>query len=409
MGLVIPRHALSKRARPLRHARRQRSRVVLRTITLTVVGVLAFVGAGAAATYARMQGNIATVNIDDLVADPQPTEPTVDPTPSATPTIPSDPNAGQAINILLIGSDSRDGDNAWDSGEACNCSDTTIVLHISADRSRAELVSIPRDSLVDIPSCVMTNGETSPPQNDKMFNAAYSTGFEYGGDIASAAACTWRTVEANTGVHLTDYVVIDFTGFRRMVDTLGGVPICVPKDMKSEKADLEFLEAGWHTLDGRQALGFARARTGTGLNGSDINRIGNQQRLLSAMANTAMEKNILTDFPQLLSFLDAVTSSLTTDMSLMDTAGLAYNMRSIGLGNITFTTTPWAEAPQDKNRVVWTKAATELWQRIAADQPIVEPPTAAGPDSTSGQPAPGETRKAGLEPFTAADTTAVCG
>ena len=122
------------------------------------------------------------------------------PSPTKEPD-PDDPNAGQAVNILILGSDQRDGVNAEIGGEVAGMrSDTTMVLHISADRSRVELVSIPRDSLVDIPSCTMTNGKTTRATHG-MFNSAFATGWDNGGDMTSAAACTINTVQQNTGRH----------------------------------------------------------------------------------------------------------------------------------------------------------------------------------------------------------------
>ena len=416
---MTPRHVLSRRARPSRHSRSGHRHAALRGVAIAVVAVVTFLVSGAAVTYARMQGNIDTISIDDLVEGPVDSQAT-----PTTPAPPNDPSVGQAVNILLLGSDQRDGANGaigGTEGIAGMRSDTAIVLHISADRSRVELVSIPRDSLVDIPACLMSNGKTTKAQHQAMFNSAFATGWDNGGDIASAAACTWRTVEANTGVHLDDFVVVDFAGFQRMVDSVGGVDICIPWDMKASKANLD-LKAGQQVLDGQEALSFARARTGEeGLgNGSDINRIGNQQRLLSAMVNQVLSQNVLTNPSKILSFLDAVTSSLTTDVTLTDAAGIAYHLRDVKPDGITFMTIPWKPAPSDKNRVVWTAEATTVWQRMAADEPIVQTapettapttpgaPTPTGSASAIQTPNPSETKVAGKDAFTAGDVTAVC-
>lgn len=395
---------------PLRHARGVRAgHPLLRAVSLVVVAAVAFVTVGAVATYAKLQGNVERVDIRALVDE----HPTTRPTSAATPGDPTsapDPDAGQPVNILVIGSDTREGANDL-GGEACNCSDTTIVVHISADRSRVELVSIPRDSLVEIPSCVMTDGSTSPVQHAEMFNKAFSTGWQYGGDIASATACTWRTVEANTGVDLTHFVVVDFSGFRSMVDSIGGVTMCIPRDLYSKDSKLD-IQAGVRTLDGPTALAFARTRTAKGMSGSDLERIGNQQRLLQAMVTAVLSKSVLTDFPELLAFLSATTSSLTVDseLSVMDLAGLAYSLRGIGPSDTTFMTIPVAAAPQNKYRVVWTSAATKVWGRMVADTPVtgdVAPPPPATPGATRA-PVPAETKRAGQEAFTANDVTAVC-
>ncbi|MBO9555474.1 LCP family protein [Cellulomonas sp.] len=419
---MTSRHAATSRPRAVRHARTLHSHRVLRVVSLATVGVVAFGVAGAAATLHKFDGNVNRVDVSDLVG--------AAPSPSTTPD-PDDPNAGQAVNLLVLGSDQRDGVNAEIGGEAAGMrSDTTMLVHISADRTRVEAVSIPRDSLVDIPSCTMSNGKTSKATHG-MFNSAFATGWDMGGDMASAAACTIRTVAANTGIQPEHFVVVDFAGFQAMVDAIGGVPICIPNDMTSKDAGLS-VKAGNQTLDGSTALAFARARKGKGVgDGSDTNRIGNQQRLVAAMVQEVLSKNVLTDVPKLAGFLNAATSSLTVDdgMSTSTMVGLAYNMRTIRGGSITFMTVPWGPAPSDPNRVVWLPAAKQMWQNIANDVPALgettattapttAPPTAPTTPTTpstettappvQAEPTPAPTKKAGREAFTVDDTTAVC-
>ncbi len=390
---------------------------MIRGIALCTVALVAFGAAGAAATVAKFQGNIDQVDVSALTGPA--------PSPSKAPD-PNDPNAGQAVNILLLGSDQRDGVNAQIGGKAEGMrSDTTMVLHISADRSRVELVSIPRDSLVDIPSCTMTNGKTSKATHG-MFNSAFAVGWDTGGDMASAAACTWKTVQQNTGIKIDHFVVVDFSGFQQMVDAIGGVPVCIDNDMYSADAGLD-IKAGMQTLDGPTALAYARARKGKGVgDGSDTNRIGNQQKLVAAMVREVLSRDVLTDPGKLVAFLSAATSSLTTDddMSIANMTGLAYNLRNISRGNITFMTIPWAPAPSDPNRVVWTDDAAQVWSNMANDVPALgepEPsagatpttaPTTATPDSGATAPAatptPAETKVPGKEAFTVDDTTGTC-
>ncbi|QTE31317.1 LCP family protein [Pengzhenrongella sicca] len=379
-------------------------------MALLVTAVLAFSITGAATAYTRLQSNITSANVVDLLGDDRPEQ-------AATPD-PNDPNAGQALNILLMGSDVRDGENAEIGGDVSGMrSDTTIVLHLSADRTRADLVSIPRDTLVDIPACARSDGTTSEAQ-DGQFNAAFSIGSE-SGQVSDAAACAIRTVEENTGVFINEFVVIDFAGFTRMVDALGGVPICIPNDMSSPKAGLE-LTAGQQTLDGVTALAYARARTGTGVgDGSDTNRLGRQQQLLAAMVRTVQSQNLLTDLPNLLQFLNAATSSITastTLASIPNLTGLAFSLRGTASSNITFMTIPFAAAPSDPNRVVMTDEADAIWAALAADQPItpaaepvapVDP--AATPDPSADASVEQETPVPGKDAITAETVTAVCG
>ncbi|WP_234346482.1 LCP family protein [Cellulomonas timonensis] len=429
------RHAASSRPRAARHSRRPRTHHVLRGVGLVMTAVLAFGATSMATALGKMEGNIDAVDVTDLLGD----------VPVPTSTDPSDPNAGQAMNILLLGSDQRDGENAVIGGDAAGMrSDTTIVMHISADRSRVELVSIPRDSLVDIPSCTMPDGSTSSARRNAMFNEAFAIGADRGGDMASAAACAMKTVMATTGVPLTDFAVIDFVGFIKMVGALGGIDMCIPTVMRSSDAGLD-LSAGQQTLDGSTALAFARARKGVGLgDGSDTGRLGRQQEFLSAMAKTIFEKNLLTDVTGLVRFLDAATESVTASPNVArpaNLAGLAFSLRSISTSNITFTTIPWAAAPSDPNRVVWTSEADAIWDNIANDRPMLsvdEAPadpavdqstdagTSTGNDPAAGgtpeQPAPAttdaaappapepvQTKKAGKEAFSANDVTSTCG
>lgn len=404
---MLPRHAASERARTTRHARTYRTHNVLRGTAVAVVFVLTFGASAAVAAYRQFSGNVNKVDISALVGDDGGTS-------KPTQATPTDPDAGKAVNLLVLGSDSRSGANGKIGGKvaAGMRSDTAIIVHISADRSRVEAVSIPRDSIVDIPACKATNGKKSYPQRNQMFNAAFATGNDMGRDIASAAACTWKTVEANTGIKLNDYLVVDFEGFERMVNAIGGVPICVPYAMDDPKANNLHLKAGYQTLNGKKALGFARSRHAVG-NGSDIGRIGNQQRLVAAMIKHLLTKDVLTSPTSVLRFLDAATKSLTTNMSITDMAGLAYNMRSIRGANITFMTIPWEPWPQDHNRVVWKAEAATIWANIAADKPALGETEAPASTPTPGStdtptPSQGATKKAGEEAFNVDDTTAVC-
>ncbi|MGO1316896.1 MAG: LCP family protein [Cellulomonadaceae bacterium] len=407
-GATLPRHAS--------HLRRVS---VLRAVSLTLVGALTFVTVGLASAATRLQGNIDKVEITGLLGTDRPTPKAKDP---------DDPNSGHAMNIVLLGSDDRgDGEVVGDGVEGMR-SDTTIVLHISADRSRVELVSIPRDSMVDIPSCTMTDGSETAARYG-MFNSAFATGWDNGQDLASAAGCTVKTIESLTGVYIDGYFIVDFAGFETMVNALGGVTMCIPEDVDAPKADNLVLTAGVQTLDGTQALSYARARTGTGLgDGSDTTRIGRQQEMLSAMVREVFEQNLLTDLPALYQFVDAATKSLTANPELASAtslSGLAFSMRGVRSNNITFLTIPWAH-PANKNRVVWTSEAAQIWANIADDVPAVtvaepEPttePTAAATgeetteqpdDGTAAEPTPTETKQAGREPFTPDDTTSVCG
>ncbi|GEL95175.1 transcriptional regulator [Cellulomonas composti] len=394
---------------------------MLRGTALVTVALLAFGGTAVYATYARLTNNIRQVDVSALLG-PRPT-------PSAVVAAGDDPNAGQDVNILLLGSDSRMGENGDIGGRVTGGmrSDTAIVMHISADRSRVEMVSIPRDSLVEIPSCNTSTGEKTNTSSRAMFNEAFARGWDTGLDLESAAACAWLTVEKNTGLVIDNFALVDFAGFEDMVDAIDGVPICIPVDLDDNKAKLH-LTAGYQTLRGKDALAFARSRHNNASDGSDIGRIGNQQRLLAAMATEILHKDVLANWTQLLGLLNAATRSITTSMSTTDIAGLGYSMRGVRGGDITLMTVPWGTPADDKNRVEWTSEADIVWANMAADVPILdgtseEPEASATPSATpsasatpgatatpgkSATPKPKATRKAGREAFTLDDSTASC-
>ena len=417
------RHESKPRPQHPRHAHGLKSHGALRGVALAAVAVVVFGASSAAAVVQRLQNNITTVDVSALTG-PRPTTSAV--------AKPGDPNAGQAVNILVLGTDSRAGVNAAIGGaDTGQRSDTAIVVHVSADRSRVELVSIPRDSLVKIPVCKATNGKTSRALTSAMFNSAFATGWDMGGDMTSAAACAINTVQVNTGVPIDHFAVVDFAGFQAMVNAIGGVPICIPKPLHDTYSGLN-LPAGQQVLNGQQALQLARARHGNIGDGGDLDRIGNQQRLIQAMVNEVLSKKVLTNVLNLVSFLSAATSSLTTDpgLQLQNLTGLAYNLRGINRSNILFMTIPTGPAPTDPNRLVWTSAATSIWTNMAADKPILgqaesPAPATSAPSSASAStpakttapaatvtaaatPSPAVSKDAGHQAFTSADSTGTC-
>ncbi|WP_255491594.1 MULTISPECIES: LCP family protein [unclassified Actinotalea] len=414
---MTPRHSAPARPRVARHARTVRSHRLRHVAALTTVAVLSFGATSAATAYVRLENNIETHDVTAQLGEDRPVQ--------AEPVDPTDPNSGRPLNILLMGSDVRDGANAEIGGAVDGMrSDTTIVMHISADRTRVELVSIPRDSHVEIPDCPRSDGTVGGSRSTR-FNEAFSIGSQ-SGNVADAAACTIKTVESLTNVFIDGWVVVDFAGFVNMVDALGGIPMCIPNDMTSPKAGLQ-ITAGQHTLDGTTALAYARARTGQGVgDGSDTNRLGRQQQLLAATATEVLSKNLLTDSTKLYLFLNAATQSLTADPdtgNVSNLAGLAFSLRDVPSGNITFMTIPFGAWSQDPNQVVWTSEADTIWANMAADVPIVPPaaptpptePVAPGTDpavpeqETPPEQVVTEAPKPGVDPFTPDDVQTVCG
>jgi LCP family protein required for cell wall assembly len=271
----------------------------------------------------------------------------------------------EPMNFLVLGSDSRDGkgngiDNQQGIGER---SDTTILLHVSADRKEAYGVSLPRDALVDRPACKTTDGRTIPGEHLAIFNSA----FEVGG-----VACTIQTVEKLTNIRIDDTIVVDFNGFKDMVDAVNGVQVCLPKEVSDPKHHIYF-DAGTQTLHGDQALNYVRERTVLSPTG-DIGRMKRQQAFIASMINQVKSAGTLTRLDRIYKFLDAATASLkTTDGldSLSELADLAYQLRHTGLDKIRFVTVPFEEYAPNPNRLVWkTEEANILWDRIRSDETL---------------------------------------
>ncbi|HEY3867623.1 MAG TPA: LCP family protein, partial [Actinocrinis sp.] len=189
----------------------------------------------------------------------------------------------QAENILVLGSDTRYGQGSgYGTGLVTDQSDTLMIVHIPADRKWAEVVSIPRDSWVNIPDCTMGDGQLSAPTQFKI-NEAFAIGNLDGNHTALGVACTVQTVEQDTGIYINHFVVVNFSGFKDMVAALGGVEECNPAPIDDPLSSL-YLSAGYHMLTPTQALGYVRARYTLG-NGSDLERIGRQQAFMSSLVS----------------------------------------------------------------------------------------------------------------------------
>lgn len=325
---------------------------------MVVAAILGFTVVYAATVANQIGGAFDSVDVDAIVSN--------------RPEKPASSGDGEPLNILLMGSDQRDGANGDIGGSAPGMrNDTTIIMHVSADRSRVELVSIPRDTQVKISDCTLFDG-TPVPGWTGDFNIAFANGGK-NGNAAEAAACVINTVEDLTGIYIDHYAVVDFSGFADMIDALGGVPMCIPTAISSKKARL-YLEAGPQVLDGQTALGFARLRTAEegGVSGSDLQRITRQQELLNQVAATALSKNLLTDVGALTKFVRAGAESMTMDPKLADTKyllGLAYSLSGIDRDAIVFATVPW-EYTADRNDVLLLPEAEETWEQLRSDTPL---------------------------------------
>ncbi|GHI89334.1 LCP family protein [Streptomyces xanthophaeus] len=293
-----------------------------------------------------------------------------------------------AQNILLIGSDSRSGkENApYGRDRGTQRSDTTILLHLPADRKSATAVSIPRDLMTQVPSCLKADGDRTTEQL-----AQFNWAFEWGG-----AACTIRTVEKLTGIRINHHMVIDFGGFKQMVDAVGGVEVCLKEPMDDSEAKLK-LPAGRQVLEGEQALGFVRARYSMG-NGSDTERMQRQQQFLGSLVKKVQSNGVLLNPTRLYPLLDAATSSVTTDPGLASLRGLyelVRGVRDIPTEQIKFLTVPRRPYAPNPNRDELVEPDAErLFKQLREDRPVTvtppEPETGTGPAEAGGTSTDGE-------------------
>ncbi|MFC1438384.1 LCP family protein [Streptacidiphilus sp. N1-10] len=334
---------------PYRHHRRRWRivRWVALGLGLVLVGASVTVWLG----YRKLNHNIHTDTTTEKLLGPPALRPTVAPV------------AYNAENILIIGSDSRDGANsAYGDPNGTARSDTTILLHLSQDRKSAVAMSIPRDAMVQIPACQLADGSRTKAQF-----AQFNWAFEFGG-----TACTIRTLENLTKIRIDHFMVVDFNGFKNMVNAVGGVQVCLAKPVNDPDSHL-VLPAGRQTINGNQALGFVRARETIG-DGSDTERIGRQQQFLSSLVQKVESNGVLFNPTKLYPLLDAATSAITVDPGL-NTVGklydLATSLKDLPSDKLVLLTAPREPYVNDSNRDQFQQPeADQLFARIRNDEPV---------------------------------------
>ncbi|WP_405884080.1 LCP family protein [Streptomyces sp. NBC_01136] len=273
------------------------------------------------------------------------------------------------INILVMGSDGRTSASDCKLGGGCSQTgvqsgsnaDVEMVMHISADRSNATVMSIPRDTVVSVPACKNSETGTSTAGYTGMVNSA----LQYG------PACQVATVHKLTGIPIDHFVKLDFSGVVNMSDAVGGVSTCVNANVYDTYSHLK-LAKGTHTLKGVAALEFVRSRHGFG-DGSDLGRTYSQHLFLSSMIRKFKSAGTLTDPTAVYNLADAATKALTVDTglgSIRKLIGLATDLDKVPAKRITFTTMQTAPDPNDSNRLVAASTAQSLFSTIANDQSL---------------------------------------
>jgi LCP family protein required for cell wall assembly len=270
------------------------------------------------------------------------------------------------MNILVLGSQTRDGQGpGFGRDPGTDLSDTAMLVHLNADHSRAVVLSIPRDLIVDRPSCRERAGgdATVSGQRGAMFDSAMNLG---------GPACAVATVEGMSGMRVDHFIRVDFNGFRTMTNLLGGVRVCVPRPGIHDWRSHLNISAGLHVITGNEALAFVRDRHGIG-NGGDLGRIEMQQMFVSSLLKKVLDAGTLTDPVTMYKLANAATRSLDTDPglgSVQALLGLGESLRSLRLHQITFVTLPTASDPANADRLLPREPqAARLWSLLRADRP----------------------------------------
>ncbi|MFF3290630.1 LCP family protein [Streptomyces sp. NPDC003023] len=326
------------------------------TVAAWVAAALVFVGgSGLGLLYFKLNGNLQGVDIDQALGEDRPKN--VD---------------NGSMDILVLGSDSRSGSNAeYGVDEGAARSDTAMVVHVYQGRKTASVVSVPRDTLVERPACTAGDGTAVPGAQRAMFNTAYEVG---------GPACAVKTVEAMSGIRMDHYIEVDFTGFKKLIDELGGVDITTTQPINDSKSHLN-LPPGTHSLDGEQALGLVRTRKSVG-DGSDLGRIQLQQAFMKAFIEQVKDVGVFGNPKKLLDLADAGTQAITPDAgldSVNELMGFARGLSALGPEDVHMITMPVEYDPNDPNRVVPVEAgARQVWSALKQDRPI---PASAVEDS----------------------------
>lgn len=338
---------------------RARTAVLRRRILAAVLVVLVAVGVTGGLLLHHLNGNIRTQNLVGVGTAKE--------------------KKSGPINILVMGSDTRDGQANCALGGACAKETTTsnaaaesdganadviMVVHVAADRSNASVLSIPRDTVVKIPACT-NDGKTIPARTDRI-NAS----------LMGGPSCTAQTVGQLTGITINHFVVIDFAGVVTMSDAVGGVQVCVDNNVYDTYSHLK-LAKGTHTLEGKAALEFLRTRHGFG-DGGDVGRTVAQHLFLSSMIRQVESASTLANPVKVYNLADAATKAVTVDDDLGSVTALSsllLEIKDVPSSRITFVTTPTDYNPANKNELIVAPNAAALFAKIAGDQALSQKKT----------------------------------
>ncbi|MCX4640579.1 LCP family protein [Streptomyces sp. RPA4-5] len=337
--------------------------------TAGVVGFVLVAGCGAAYyVYQELDGNISKVDVG----------------------VENDAVSEGPVNLLIIGTDSRSGkgnDGYGDAGSVGHA-DTTILMHISKDRTNATALSIPRDMITDIPNCPTTQKDGSKKTIRAESQVRFNTSL---GQEGRDPGCTWRTVEKMTGLKINHFMMADFNAVKELSTAVDGVEVCAAKDLNDPKSHLK-LKAGRHTVKGEQALAFVRTRHAIGF-GSDLDRIKMQQQFLSSLIRK-LKSSAFSSPGKLYDVSQAATKALTVDTGI-GTAGklldFGNDLKKVDIDKITFATVPVLDNPKDPATVILNKTAADpLFAMVRADHTLAKGKKGKGKKSAPVKKAPPE-------------------
>ncbi|MET7364018.1 LCP family protein [Streptomyces sp. NPDC005562] len=279
----------------------------------------------------------------------------------------------RAINILVMGTDKRSGSGNKGYGDegSVGHADTTILLHVSKDRTNATALSIPRDMIVDIPDCPTKQDDGSTKNIAGTQNSRFNESL---GQSDRTPSCTMRTVKAITGITPDHFMVADFNAVKTLSSAVGGVEVCLGKDIDDPKSHLK-LPKGKHTIEGEDALAFVRTRHSVGT-GGDLSRIELQQQFLSALMRKLKSNDTLTSPTKMVKLAEAGTEALTVDSKIADIMklkDLGMEVGKLDVKNLSFATVPVVDNPNEKVHTTVVPDPTkaeQLFAMMRADQSL---------------------------------------
>jgi LCP family protein required for cell wall assembly len=336
-----------------------------------LAGVLVLsVGVVLGVTIQTLQSNLATVVLPN----------------APEPFLPAIGEIEGGFNVLIVGSDTRVGQGDQFEFVDSELNDVTILVHVSKNHDRAVVVSLPRDLLVDVPECQRGDGTFSRARQMQPLNSTMAIG---------GLPCVAATVEELTGLPIGYAGLMTFTGVAQLSTAVGGVEVCVSAPLVDPWSGIDLPEAGYHTIEGGQALAFLRTRKGVG-DGSDLSRISSQQVFMAALVRTLQADGVLNDIGKLygIAHVASQTMVLSTSLGSVDVmVAMARTLRGIPNENILFIQYPVLDADPEKypGRVIPNQAlADSVVERLKVDEPFTVGEGSLGFGSTLGENLPSD-------------------